>query len=94
MKRVRVRVTGRVQGVNFRYASADVARRNRITGRVWNTESGDVEAVAEGDEAAIDRFVEWCRRGPPAARVEDVSVHMLDGAPRYRDFAVSFDEPS
>ena len=93
MKRVRLRIRGRVQGVNFRYASADAARRQGITGRVWNTEDGDVEALAEGDDAAVDRFVAWCRRGPPSARVEEVDVRPLDGARRYGDFRVTFESP-
>ena len=94
VKRVRVRIRGRVQGVNFRYASADVARRHGVTGRVWNTEDGDVEAIAEGDDRAVERFVDWCRRGPPSARVEDLDLRALDGDRRYRDFQVTFAEPA
>ena len=86
-----LRARGRVQGVNFRFAAADVARRLRVTGRIRNTEDGQVEAIAEGDEDAVARFVAWCRRGPPAARVEDVAVRELDEARRFDDFRVAYE---
>jgi len=91
LKRVHVFVRGRVQGVNFRFASADAARRFGLTGRVRNAEDGAVETVAEGDDDAVERFVEWCRRGPPSARVEDVEVRALGGERRYRDFKVTYE---
>ena len=91
MKRVHLVVRGRVQGVNFRFAAADAARRFGLTGRVRNTEEGAVEAVAEGDDDAVERFVSWCRRGPPSARVEDVEVRLLGGERRYRDFKVTYE---
>lgn len=91
MKRVRLRASGRVQGVNFRFATADMARRYGITGRVWNTGDGDVEALAEGDDDAVSRFTAWFRRGPSSARVDDVAVRELDGTRRYGDFRVTYD---
>jgi acylphosphatase len=90
MKRVHLRARGRVQGVNFRFAAADVARRYGLTGRIRNTEDGDVEAIAEGDDDAVSRFVSWCRRGPASAHVEELAVRELDGGRRYRDFDVTF----
>jgi len=89
MKRVRIRVTGRVQGVNFRYAAIGAAERGGLTGWICNLEDGAVEALAEGDDGAIAAFAAWCRRGPPSARVETVEVSELPGARRYRDFGVS-----
>ena len=77
--------------MNFRFASADVARRLSITGRVRNTHDGDVEAVAEGENEAVERFVSWWRQGPPSARVDDVIVDDLDGERRYRDFKVTYE---
>ena len=91
MKRVHLRARGRVQGVNFRYAAAEVARRYGVTGRVRNTDDGDVEAVAEGDDDAVARFVSWFRRGPPSAHVDDLTLDELDGEGSYRDFRVTYD---
>ena len=74
MKRVHVVVHGFVQGVGFRYATADRARMGSLSGFVRNRPDGAVEAAFEGDEASVDAIVDWCRRGPRGARVEDVSV--------------------
>jgi acylphosphatase len=89
MKRVLIRVTGRVQGVNFRYAASAAAERVGVTGWICNLEDGSVQALAEGDDAAVDAFVAWCRRGPPYARVEAVEVRDLGGPRRHREFQVS-----
>ena len=72
--RARLIVSGLVQGVAFRAATMDEARRLGLSGWVRNLPDGRVEAEAEGDRAAVEALVAWCRVGPPAARVEDVSV--------------------
>lgn len=65
-------VSGRVQGVGFRYAAASQARRLGLAGWVANRGDGSVEGLASGDEAALARLREWLQQGPPAARVERV----------------------
>lgn len=72
--RVHLVVSGRVQGVFFRQSTADTARRLGLRGWVRNLPDGRVEAEAEGERAALETLVEWCRRGPPAARVDDLEV--------------------
>jgi acylphosphatase len=67
-------VTGRVQGVGFRFFAEDAARREGITGSVRNLVDGTVEAVAEGDAEALTRFERSLRMGPPQAYVEKVTV--------------------
>lgn len=67
-------ITGRVQGVGFRHAMAREARHLALAGWVRNRRDGSVEAVASGDEAALDALGRWARRGPPAAWVEAVDV--------------------
>lgn len=74
MKRVRVLVSGRVQGVFFRATCAAEARRRGLGGWVRNLPDGRVEAVFEGPEEAVDAMVAWCRRGPELARVDEVEV--------------------
>ena len=73
--RKRVLVRGRVQGVFFRDTIRNAAEREGVAGWARNNRDGSVEAVFEGDGAALDRLVALCREGPPAARVEDVEVH-------------------
>lgn len=65
-------VSGRVQGVGFRYSAAAQARRLGLTGWVANREDGAVEGLASGDGASLGRLREWLQQGPPAARVERV----------------------
>jgi len=72
--RVRVRVRGRVQGVFFRAETRRMALEAGVAGWVRNVRDGSVEAVFEGDSQAVDAAVEWCRRGPPGARVDHVDV--------------------
>jgi len=72
--RARVVISGRVQGVYFRGATEDEARSRGLDGWVRNTRDGQVEAVFEGEKAAVEAMVAWCHRGPPAARVRDVTV--------------------
>jgi acylphosphatase len=67
-------VTGRVQGVSYRVACARQAAVAGVTGWVRNRADGSVEAVFEGEAAAVERMVEWCRQGPPRARVVQVQV--------------------
>ncbi|MBV62328.1 MAG: acylphosphatase [Nevskiales bacterium] len=65
-------VSGRVQGVGFRAATRDQARRLGLTGWVRNRSDGCVEGVALGQTAPLDTLVEWLHQGPAAARVESV----------------------
>lgn len=72
--RARFRVTGAVQGVWYRQSAADEANRLGLAGRVRNRADGSVEGVAEGEREAVEAFLRWCRRGPPAARVAEVET--------------------
>ena len=72
--RAHVRLKGRVQGVGFRWATADEARRRRLTGWVRNLDSGEVEAVFEGSPDAVQEMLSWCNDGPPGSHVRDVRV--------------------
>ncbi|MEM1514105.1 MAG: acylphosphatase [Candidatus Thermoplasmatota archaeon] len=74
MKRVRVRIYGRVQGVWFRVHTKEMADKLGLGGWVKNMPDGSVFAVFEGDEEKIKEMIEWCHHGPPLARVEKVEV--------------------
>ena len=71
---VRIRVRGIVHGVFFRASMAEVASAEGVAGWVRNDADGSVEAFLEGEEASVQRVVEWSRRGPPRARVDSVAV--------------------
>jgi acylphosphatase len=72
--RVRVVVSGRVQGVFFRDTCREAARAEGLAGWVRNRGDGAVEVELEGPQPAIDRVVAWCHDGPPRAHVEHVDV--------------------
>jgi len=74
MKRAHVFVSGRVQGVWFRASTRDKAEELSLNGWVRNLPDGRVEAVFEGDDRAVEEMVEWCRYGPPMARVDRVDI--------------------
>lgn len=73
-QRIRIFVTGKVQGVFFRQALKVMAKKNNVSGWVKNLKDGRVEAVLEGDEEKVSRLVEWSHGGPANARVEDVEI--------------------
>jgi ADP-ribose pyrophosphatase len=82
----RVIVRGRVQGVGFRYAMVDAARAAGVAGWVRNCRDGTVEALVQGDAGAVLRMIAWCRRGPPAARVDSAAVDTELPDPRIAGF--------
>ena len=74
MRRLHVKVTGRVQGVFFRATCARRASDLGLAGWVRNAPDGSVEAVFEGPDDPLDAMLAWCREGPSGARVVDVRV--------------------
>ena len=82
MRCVRVRISGRVQGVFFRASCARLADELGLSGWVRNRPDGDLEAVFQGPASAVEDMVAWCREGPPHARVDAVDVRVEEPAPR------------
>ncbi len=74
MKTVHIIISGKVQGVFFRATAKEVAEKYNIKGWVKNTNEGKVETLVTGEEQDINKFIEWCNKGPEKAHVEDVSV--------------------
>ncbi|MEO8738896.1 MAG: acylphosphatase [Casimicrobiaceae bacterium] len=75
----RLVITGRVQGVGFRFALADEARARNLSGRVRNCADGSVEVIVAGAAADADAIVAWAHHGPPAASVTGVRVEAASG---------------
>jgi acylphosphatase len=73
-------VSGRVQGVGFRYSMLAEAERLGVTGWVRNRRDGAVEAVVDGDPAAVAAMIAWAKSGPPGARVTGVAVSDVQGS--------------
>lgn len=82
------RITGRVQGVGFRYFAWDAAKREGLLGTVRNMPDGSVEVVAEGDRESLDRL-EWAlSEGPRGARVDHVDREVGPPTGRFVDFSM------
>lgn len=81
-------VSGRVQGVGFRYFARTLAADESVHGWVRNTPDGRVEIAAEGEAASIDQFERSIRQGPPGARVDHVEVEMATPIGRDSGFTI------
>ena len=93
MRRARAIVSGRVQGVSFRAATAAQAKRLGVVGWVKNRDDGAVELEVEGAPEQVASLLTWCEQGPPHARVARVVVEELTPATletRERDFTIAF----
>ncbi len=88
MVRCHLWVKGRVQGVWFRGACAEHARQLGVSGWACNLPDGRVEVVGQGEDEAVKQLVEWCRHGPPTARVIRVEVHYEVPAEPFNGFTV------
>jgi acylphosphatase len=88
MKRVEANVRGRVQGVSFRYYTQREAKQLGLTGWVRNENNGSVSVVAEGHEVDLNRLLDFLRRGPRMAVVEDVSVNWSPATNEFADFNI------
>jgi acylphosphatase len=82
-----IRISGRVQGVGYRYSARSVAIRLGIKGYVRNLPNGDVYIEAEGNPDQIAAFVYWCRQGPTRARIDSVIING-DEIAGFRDFEI------
>ena len=84
----RYMISGRVQGVGYRWFTHAAAERENIHGSVRNLGDGRVEAIAEGDADAIERFEAALRHGPPGARVEHLEIEHIVPQGRGAGFTV------
>ncbi|MEM3554069.1 MAG: acylphosphatase [Candidatus Bathyarchaeia archaeon] len=88
--RAHVFVSGRVQGVFFRYETRREARLRGVKGWVRNLPDGRVEAVFEGEEEAVKEMIDFCRHGPPGAKVTKVDVRWENYTGEFRDFEIRY----
>ena len=89
MTRAELVISGRVQGVFYRASAQQEAQRLGLHGEIRNLPGGEVEAIVEGPKDRIEEFISWCRRGPPAAKVENVQVRWGPASGEFRSFLVT-----
>jgi len=85
-ERLHVLISGRVQGVGFRYSTYHEAQALGLTGWVRNVSDGRVEAEFEGPQSSLEQMLSWCRVGPRLAKVTHVDVAWETGEPRHDAF--------
>src|SRR5690606_5405243 len=81
-----VRITGKAQGVGFRFSTVRQAHSTGVTGRVRNLDDGAVEALLQGPHDHVDKLLSWMHMGPPAARVDEVEITEVQDDRRYDRF--------
>lgn len=87
---IRFLVSGRVQGVGYRYSTRNAAVSLGIRGSVRNLANGSVEVVAQAEEENLIAFERFLREGPAWARVDEVIKTPMDTPPEYSDFQILF----
>lgn len=90
VKTFRIVLSGRVQGVGFRYFAESRAKKCNIKGYVKNTWDDKVEVVCQGKEDDLKEFINVVRKGPPFAMVTDVNIEELKDKPVYEYFDIKF----
>ena len=83
-------IKGNVQGVFYRATAKKIAEKNNLTGWVKNKSDGDVEAIVSGTDEDVRTFIDWCRKGPDKAQVEDVVINEKRGV-SFKSFEVKRD---
>ncbi len=89
-KKARLIISGRVQGVYYRYSTQQEALRLGLTGWVRNLPSGDVEAVVEGDGSKVEELIKWCRAGPAGAAVRDIQMELGKASGEFDLFEIRY----
>ena len=87
MKTIRLTIKGKVQGVFYRATAKDVADQLGIKGWVKNRPDKNVEIKATASEEILQKFINWCKQGPPKATVDDVIVEEL-GLEEFNGFSI------
>ena len=90
MIRVHLTITGKVQGVYYRFYAKEKASFLGVTGWVANEADGTVAVVAEGPENKINDFVDWCYGGPSTCQVEKVKVEKIPYMAEFEDFNIRY----
>ena len=87
--RARLLIAGRVQGVAFRWETRRAAQQRGVSGWVRNLADGRVEVMVEGPCVPVEDLILWCRKGPPAARVDRLEIQWEDHRGEFAGFEIA-----
>ena len=85
---VHIHIYGLVQGVFFRHSARQLAQELGLVGWIRNAPNGSVEAHAQGSKPNLEKFVTWCGKGPPEAKVEKVEIDWRKNLGDFEQFEV------
>jgi acylphosphatase len=86
--RIHIFVSGKVQGVFFRENTRKKAAEFGLSGFVKNLQNGKVEAIFEGEKEKIEKIIQWIKKGPETARVENIEINWQDYQEEFEDFEI------
>jgi acylphosphatase len=86
--RIYINISGRVQGVFYRSSARRLALELGLKGWVRNLSDGHVDAIVEGDEEQVERFINWCMKGPPLAVVSDLKSEQEQPKGEFETFRI------
>ena len=86
--RAHILVSGRVQGVFFRMETRNEATKRNVTGWVRNTSGGRMEAIFEGKKVDVEKLIEFCKTGPPGAKVTKIDAQWKEYIGEFEDFKI------
>ena len=87
METVHLLIKGKVQGVFFRATAKKNAEKYKIKGWIRNTKDKNVEAMITGEPGMLEQFIEWCKKGPDEAKVEEVAI-LKQPEKEFRNFEI------
>ena len=90
MKRVRLVISGSVQGVFFRHNTNKEANKLGLKGFVRNLDNGSVEVIAEGEDKKMEQLIEFCKKGPDRARVDNVEIEYEEPKKEFTEFSIGY----
>ena len=86
---IHVYISGKVQGVGYRYSTVAQAQKLGLTGWVKNLYDGRVEALFEGNKDTIDQMLLWCKQGPSMSYVTNVETYKKEYTGQFNDFSIT-----
>ena len=88
MHQIRLLISGKVQGVFYRASCEEVALKYGLKGWVKNLSTGQVEVLVQGEKEKVEKFIEWCKKGPSHASVSSVEVKWGEILQQFTSFEI------
>jgi acylphosphatase len=90
VQKVKISIFGRVQGVFFRASTKEIAEKLGLCGYAKNSPDGSVEVIAEGHKDKLEKLIEYCKKGPIAAKVEKINIRYSEASGKFHDFGIRY----